>query len=289
MASLTINVPTYNRHKAFTGFIDHFVTSLRICNPSSRQRISINILDNCSTDFELKASYFFDCLSEFNIKRQFLKWPATINGDANIIAACELGSAADFTMVAGDDDYLHDNALYLSLELIDKFADQRGLFVHTNNTSSTIYPSLTSLVRELGESGSLFDIIEMCHITNPIFRSSLFSRAAALYDLERAHYLGTLACFSHARGLFQGYLSSGSSPIIIIPFERYLTPIEGLRGLDQEVSESPTSLGNRIYGIYRSFIFWVISETRISLRETFEYCERDKRMHWIFNPLSIEY
>jgi hypothetical protein len=286
--TLSVNVPTYNRHSAFYGFVDHFAEAVANCSPSMLNGISINVIDNYSTDIHLKASYFFARLASFNIQKQFFKQESNVGGDRNIIAAYGMSVQSEFTMVAGDDDYLSPDALQLSLELIRAYGDRTSIFLHTRNAHATVYSSLCSLIRDLGEAGKLFDVIEMCHITNPIFRQHLFSQSAARQDIDRSEYLATHACFSHARGLLHGYLRGNNSSIVIIPFERFSSP-NGLRDIDPEVAAAPASLGSRIYGIYRSFIFWLLSETRISLKECLTYCQLDQRMHWIFSSVSTEY
>ena len=99
LTTLSIVIPTYNRSE----YLRRCLKSIYVAANNMLDRISVTVLDNCSTDDTSLVITDVQSLPSFNI--DYIRHPINTGPEANLLCAYKCTNS-DYILVLGDDDYL---------------------------------------------------------------------------------------------------------------------------------------------------------------------------------------
>jgi len=278
---LSINIPTFKRHEAFSRLINQISFQLASLDCDLQDTVVVNVFDNDSPNWQEKLLAFREVFSS-SLPHAFTRNTSNIGMDLNIVKCCSSSQDSVFTWVLGDDEQLHKNALEIILKTLIEKVDSLGLLilcdktykVHTSLSGNTFknYEDFAATCVEHQPHVLLAHTLISCNI----FRSSLFSKDEGYYvatDLRHRQSLA-LAAFPHMRGLLHGLLRDEGR---LKSVELHSIPTINT---SQRLPTEGYNVGECILDIYYFYIFWLLSELGVKILDL----QHGVGMDFLFQP-----
>jgi hypothetical protein len=282
MALLSINIPTYERLNSFSAVLFELAVEVGNLNNSLRRLVEIKVFDNDSTCHLLKKELCEDLAKNFNLTIIFKKNEQNIGGDANIHQSFTGSPHATFTWVLGDDDHILNGSLKYIIEVLQKFKQDLGLLILSDNSykvitsfaETRVFPSYYKLALEAFKVQPNF-LIGHTLISCNIIRTSIFSANESLYSrntlcLRYGHNFG----FAHMRGILFTLLRSEHKVIVggrpVLDTSRRLPP--------------DVDHGVKIFDAYYFHLLWLLTEVGVRVDQV----KGDTSMVWLSRGMRFK-